>query len=273
LTQPKHIIEVLDFAMLSVNEVVLTPCDENLFKEPTGNDGILLDGGDATNFRKMLMKIGYITKSRPDVKLPFSILTSKMQQPRRGEWFKMVRILKYLNGTKELGLVIQPDSLRIYCSADASFATHADARSHTGVAVRVGSANAPFHIESKKQSLVAGSTAESEMIAMHSGAIEVVWSRNLLEELGFTSEEPAVIEQDNQSCITLSYKGPGRSATSRAINIKYFWVHQFLMDGTIALQYVRSEDMIADGLTKPMPRERFLLWRDVILNTDAWIID
>jgi hypothetical protein len=92
---------------------------------------------------------------------------------------------------------------------------------------------------------------------------------DLLEELGFRPQ-PAIVFQDNQSCITLSYAGPGTTARSRAINIKYFWVKQFIDDGRIVIQYRPSEDMLADGLTKPLPLAQFERFRAAILNLGAW---
>lgn len=183
--------------------------------------------------------------------------------------FLLKRIVKYLQMTRDLGLVFKPNSTRIYCSADASFATNIDARSQTGAIVQMGSNNAPLHVGSKKQKLVAASSTEAEMIALTHAAQEVYWVMEIMEEIGITMQ-PAIIHQDNQSCMTLSYVGPGKTAKSRAINIKYFWVKQFLDQGRMILEYTPSSEMLADGLTKPLQPAQFIPWRTEILNLKAW---
>jgi hypothetical protein len=135
--------------------------------------------------------------------------------------------------------------------------------------VKMGRTNAPVHVSSKKQKLVAKSSTEAEMIALNQAAEEIIWMLDLLEELGF-SNEPAVIEQDNMSCITLSYLGSGKTPRSKAISIRFFWVKQFLDDGRMILEYRPSEEILADGLTKPLPVERFIEFRDTLLNLEAW---
>jgi hypothetical protein len=269
ITQPKHLKELMEMMEINEKEVASTPCTDRLFKEIKGSDAKALSEEDKTKFRSILMKVGFITRTRPDVKLPFTVLTSRMQNPRKGDWFLLRRVVRYLNETRTLGIVIRPDSAKIFCSADASFAVYPDAKSHSGVIVQLGESNAPMHVSSKKQKLVAASSTEAEMIALNQATQEVIWVQDLMSELGFTME-PSVVYQDNQSCMTLSYLGPGKTARSRAISIKYFWVKQFLDEGRLVLQYRRSEDMLADGLTKPLPLAKFHEFRDQILNMSAW---
>ena len=86
----------------------------------------------------------------------------------------------------------------------------------------MGIKNAPIHVTSKKQPIVANSSTESELIALHMALEEVTWTRNLIEELGYPQKEAIEVEQDNQSTAILANRGPGRMGRSKAINIKYF---------------------------------------------------
>ena len=130
----------------------------------------------------------------------------------------------------------------------------------------MGIKNAPIHVTSKKQPIVANSSTESELIALHMALEEVTWTRNLIEELGYPQKEAIEVEQDNQSTVILANRGPGRMGRSKAINIKYFWVSEQIENGLIKLKYVPSEEILADGLTKNQPKEKFLVWRNKMLN-------
>jgi hypothetical protein len=261
LNQPGYVQEIIQSFNLSPEMTSELPYTQNLFtidsKSPVSRP---------KDFRSLVMKLQYLTKTRPDLKLPVAFLSTRSANPTLEDHVKLRKVACYVNGTQELGMVLNGDSMNMVCSADASFAVHGDAKSHTGVCLRFGERSAPIHVESKKQNLVTASSTEAEMVALSTGTKEVVWTRAVLAELGF-KQSRTVIEQDNKSCITLSYRGPGRSVNSRAINIKYFWVHQFIESGDIALEYVPSDKLLADGLTKPHPRGVFLKWRDDFLNT------
>ena len=77
------------------------------------------------------MKLMFLTRTRPDIKLPVVYLSTKMQNPTKGDEQNLIRIIRYLNGTKELGLYIKPNSLNVV--ADASDATCSTATTNLGV--------------------------------------------------------------------------------------------------------------------------------------------
>jgi len=116
-----------------------------------------------------------------------------------------------------------------------------------------------------KQKTVANSSTAAELIAFSSTLEEVLWFVELLNELGF-KQETVEIEQDNNSTMRLIEKGPSSVGRTKWINIKQFWVSEHLSNETVKLKYVPSLDLLADGLTKPLPRKAFMKWRARILN-------
>lgn len=125
--------------------------------------------------------------------------------------------------------------------------------------------NAPILAISKKQSLVTLSSTEAELVAANRAARDIVWIRNVLKEMGFKQKEPTKLHQDNKSCIIMANRGQG-GEFSRSVDIKYFWISEQVHKRRIALEYIPSEDLIADGLTKSMSVTKFLEWRNKILN-------
>jgi len=97
---------------------------------------------------------------------------------------------------------------------------------------------------------------------------EVLWMVEFLNELGFR-QDAVQIEQDNHSTMRLIEKGPSSGGRTKWINIKHFWVSEYLTDGKIQLKYVPSLELLADGFTKPLGRQAFFEWRARVLNTQA----
>ena len=124
----------------------------------------------------------FLTRTRPDIKLPVVFLSTRMQEPTVQDMQNLFRIIYYLNGTKELGLNVKPNSLNLYCSSDASFASHKDLKGHTGVTISLGNNNVPFHSSSKKQRLVSKSSIEADIIALDAATEEVICSRRIMED-------------------------------------------------------------------------------------------
>lgn len=91
---------------------------------------------------------------------------------------------------------------------------------------------------------------------MHDNLDVVLWTNNLLKELGYNIE-PATIYQDNKSTIMLANKGEGNFKRTKHINVRLFYVKQLIEEGEVKIEYLPTDDMIADLLTKPLVGERF----------------
>ena len=121
-------------------------------------------------------------------------------------------------------------------------------------------AGAAINWLSKKQATVALSTAEAEYIALSATAQEVTWLRRLLGDLGATPAAPTEVMEDNQGAIALG-KNPVNHARTKHIDIRYHYVREAVEDGLISLTYCPTKEMVADLLTKPLPRGQFEILR------------
>ena len=110
---------------------------------------------------------------------------------------------------------------------------------------------------SKKQTSVALSTAEAEYVASASATQEALWMRQLSAELnGKLPTEAIVIFEDNQSAIAMT-KNPQFHGRSKHIEIKYHFVRDKVAEGIVEIQYCPTTEMIADMLTKALPKDVF----------------
>jgi hypothetical protein len=114
---------------------------------------------------------------------------------------------------------------------------------------------------SKKQSCVALSTAEAEYVAACAASREAVWLQKLLTGLFDIAMEATCILCDNQSCIKLS-ENPVFHDRSKHIEIRYHYIRDMVQKGAVRLQYVATDEQVADVLTKPLSRMKFEYFRD-----------
>ena len=137
---------------------------------------------------------------------------------------------------------------------DASFDTDKDdSKSQTGyVYILNGGA---MSWRSSKQSVIAGSTVESEYMAAAEASSEGVWIRNFITELGVVPSalDPLEILCDNTGAIALA-KEPRYHPKTKHINRKFHIIRDYITDGDLKISKVHTDLNVADPLTKPLPR-------------------
>lgn len=105
--------------------------------------------------------------------------------------------------------------------------------------------------KSRQQNLVSLSSMESEYIALCESTQEVIWLRKLLVDLGVQQEGSTRMFEDNQSCIAF-VQADRVNGRSKHIDTKQKFVKDLCEKGIIQLEYLCTENMIADILTKPL---------------------
>jgi len=104
----------------------------------------------------------------------------------------------------------------------------ASGKSHTGCAIVIGDAG-PVLSVSTKQKIVTKSSTEGELVGLSDTASQAIHLRNLIIAQGY-DVGPAIIYQDNMSCMALMKRGGPTSQRSRHINIRHFWLKERVSD-------------------------------------------
>ena len=139
--------------------------------------------------------------------------------------------------------------------ADADWAGDVMTRKSTsGYVFQIGTSTISW--KSKLQSIVALSSTEAEYVSLSSATHEAVWLRVLLDGMGFKQDNATTIFEDNQGAIALA-KNPTHHSRTKHIDIKYHYVREAVSTKEINLEYCPTQDMIADSLTKGLPRPQF----------------
>jgi transposase InsO family protein len=255
LRQTSYIDQVLKRYGMENCKPVSTPIDPNV-RLGKADDEYVPSKEDVTAFQSMLGSIMYVMcQSRPDIAFGVSKVSQYAARPDNSHWTALKRILRYLSGTKEYGIVYGGQAFVLTGWTDSDWAGDLDdSRSTAGYVFLL--AGGAISWASRKQPSVALSTTEAEYMAQKNAATEGIWLRGLLEELTLRDNAPTTIWADNQGAIKLA-KNPEFHRRTKHIGIQYHFTRECVENGEIKLVYVPSEEMIADGLTKGLPKARF----------------
>ena len=169
----------------------------------------------------------------------------------------MKRILRYLNGTQQFGLLYKANtsSDEIAGFFDSDWAGDVgDRKSTSGYAFLLGGAAISW--KSTKQTTVALSIAEAEYIALFSASQEAIWLQQLISNLSKKALHKMIIYEDNQSTICLA-KNQAVHGRTKHIDIKYHFIRDLVEAGKIELVYCTTKNMAADIFTKELSIRQF----------------
>jgi hypothetical protein len=267
ITMPDKLSEVTT----GIEKTASTPAGNNLFA--INENSKELATSEREKFHTMVAKLLYISKRiRPDILLAVTFLTTRVQCPREDDLEKLTRVLRYLKKTKHRGITLKiGETVFVQSYIDASYGPHADGKSQTGAIIGIGDALAII-AKSTKQKVVTKSSTEAELIAVTDVISEVLDLKGFVEELGYVmngTERPAIVYQDNQSTMKLMESGPPSSSKSKHVRIRTFWLREKIEEGGLKVTFCPTDQMIADGLTKPLQGAQFELFADRILGGKA----
>ena len=111
--------------------------------------------------------------------------------------------------------------------------------------------------KSKKQTIIANSTMETELIALTSASEEVNWLRDLLYKIPLWEKPipPILIHCDNTVVIS-RVKNRYYNGKSRPVRRKHNTMRSYWSSGIISEDYVKSNDNLANPFTKALAKDR-----------------
>ena len=206
-------------------------------------------------YRGMIGSLLYLTASRPDIMFSVCLCARFQSCPKESHLKALKRIFKYLHGTRSLGLWYPREtSFDLMSYSDANF---------TGSQVYKKSTSGTCHFLchalvswfSRKQNSVSLSTAEAEYITVGSCCAQALWMQQTLRDYGVSLSKTPIL-CDNTSAISLS-KNPIQHFRTKYIEIRYHFIRDHVQKGDICLDFVSTENQLADIFTKPLGGERF----------------
>ncbi|RVW56411.1 Retrovirus-related Pol polyprotein from transposon RE1 [Vitis vinifera] len=255
LSQRKYALDILEETGMLDCKPVDTPMDPNV-KLVLGQGEPL---GDPGRYRRLVGKLNYLTITRPDISFPVSVVSQFLQSPCDSHWDAVIRILRYIKSTPGQGVLYENRGhTQVVGYTDADWAgSPTDRRSTSGYCVFIGGNLISW--KSKKQDVVARSSAEAEYRAMALATCELIWLRHLLQELRFGKDEQMKLICDNQAALHIA-SNPVFHERTKHIEVDCHFIREKIASGCVATSFVNSNDQLADIFTKSLrgPRIKYI---------------
>ena len=240
--QAKYANEIVKRFKVEYSRPASTPCDPSIYKiDPEGP-------ATKNDFRSLIGSLLFLScGTRPDICFATAYLSRFLDRCTEEHWEAGIRVLKYIKGCPNLGIKFKSNSKEgtmVY--SDADFASDSDRKSTSGTLIT--RQEAPIIWRTSKQSTVATSSAESELIAAAETLKLSMWLTNFLKELKI--EELHCMFIDNLACISLIKKQAAYKRVKH-IEISCYMIRDRYQKGLIKIQHCPSKELKSDFLTKP----------------------
>ena len=254
LSQQHYVEKILKKFGYFEQKPVTTPYDVNSHLVKNSDDPVA-----QSEYAQIIGSLMHLMNfSRPDIAYAVCRLSRYTHNPAREHWDALVRLMKYLKGTINYGLLYSGFPAVLEGYSDANWISDSDeTKSTSGFVFTLGGGAVTW--KSSKQTIIARSTMESEFVALEMAGSEAEWIRNFLSDIPLgTRPRPSVsMHCDCQSAIAIA-KNKAFNGKSRHIRLRHNIVKQLLKDGIISIDYVKSERNLADPMTKPLGRKQII---------------
>jgi hypothetical protein len=284
LSQPHLIQQILtDLGMNGSTKPQSTPAAQSikLNRDLTGQPAT-----DDWHYRSVVGKLNFLEKStRADISYAVHQCARFSADPKESHATALKRIGRYLAGTKDKGLILNPKDHSFECFVDADFVGNWDrvnadvdpstAKSRTGYVITYG--GCPMVWASKLQREVALSTTEAEYNALSESLREVIQLMQLLEETKqtlkwATTKKPPLVHckvfEDNSGALEMG-RLPKMRPRTKHICVRMHHFREHVRQGRISLHKIPSRLQLADIATKPQPVALFQEQRESLLQWQA----
>lgn len=259
LDQSTYIRDMLKKFNMADCKPVSTPSDAN---QKLTMDMCASSEGDREKLRNIpyqeaVGSLLYLVQgTRPDITFAVNDVSRFNANFGNSHWAAVKRIFRYLQGTVDYKLVYMKKGNGRLCGfTDADWASDVDKRrSCTGFIFKL--CDGAISWGSKRQPTVALSSTEAEYMALSSAVQEAMWLKQFGQDFDAEIKQQSVeLQCDNQSAIKLA-ESDGYRARSKHIDVRHHYIREKIKDSTISIGHVSTDFMVADNLTKAVPRSK-----------------
>ena len=293
LSQPGLTEKVISEAKLESANSAVTPVSTT----PIGSDKDGAPFQEEWDYATVIGMLMYLAQnSRPDISYAVHSCARFTHCPKQSHATAVKRIIRYLIGTKDKGLILSPSqTLEVDCYVDADFAglwSVEDPNDSICVKSRSGHLimfmGCPLLWKSKLQTQIALSTMEAEYIALSLAMRDLIAIRGVIKEIGtnvfpsvkdsafgniptsttsraFGEVPQSIVYEDNQSCLKFATM-PKMSPRTKHIAIPYHFFRTQVKNLEIAVKAISTDNQLADQFTKGLPQDKFLRDRKLLMG-------
>jgi Reverse transcriptase (RNA-dependent DNA polymerase) len=248
-----------------------TPAGANeTINRPDKNDE-LLEKAKQDKYRSGVGIILWLMKhSRPDISNAIREASKVMDGATKQHWKYLLRVIKYVIETKQkkLRYTLKKEKMKkivIQGFCDSDYAGDRETRkSVAGYVIYILGCMVAW--KSKSQKSVALSSSEAEYISISEITKDILFVKQILEFLKQEIEYPINIKVDNIGAIYMAENNMSNNQTKH-VNTRYHFVRELIEDGTIKVEFVRSENNDSDIFTKNVGKELYLKHSNKFMST------
>ncbi|RZB51814.1 Retrovirus-related Pol polyprotein from transposon TNT 1-94 [Glycine soja] len=215
------------------------------------------EGIRQTEYASIIGSLRYATDcTRPDIAYAVGLSCRFTSRPSMEHWHAIERVMRYLKRTINLGLHYKrfPAVLEGYSDADWNTLSN-DSKATNGYIFSI--AGGAISWKSKKHTILAQSTVESEMIALATASEEASWLKSLLAEIPLWERPiPAALIHCDSTAAIAKIENCYYNGKKRQIRRKHNTVRELLSTGAVRVDHVHTDDNLVDPLTKGLAREK-----------------
>jgi hypothetical protein len=211
-------------------------CDQKVYQEAVGG----------------LLYLAMLT--RPDIAFEVGQFSQFCQDPSVANWNGVLRVLRYVRGTINYGIVYGNGNLKLYGYCDSDYAAAEDRKCVFGDGFILN--NGIVAWQSQKQTTNVAATMEAEYIASCEAGKLAIFLHDVLYALHPGDYLPITLRCDNLGTIQFAHN-PAFHKRSKHIDNRYHYLRQLIEDDLISLEHVPTKAQAADLFTKPLRYQAF----------------
>ncbi|RVX07808.1 Retrovirus-related Pol polyprotein from transposon RE1 [Vitis vinifera] len=232
VNQRKYVLDLLDETGMLGCKAAETPIEPNVKLQPTKAKNVK----DRDRYQRLVGRLIYLSHRHPDIAFSMSMVSQFMHASGPEHFEAIYRILRYLKGTPDWAeSIVDRRSTSRYCSfVSGNLVTW----------------------RSKKQNVVARSSAEAEFRAVAHGICEIMWIRRLLEELKMIGSSPMKLYCDNKAAISVAHN-PVLYDRTKHVEVDKHFIKEKIDNGLVCMTYIPTEEQVVDVFTKGLHKRQF----------------
>ena len=241
-----------------------TPASEFLFKMHE-DVKVLLEKQVAIFHTFVAKNLFALKHAQPDISVAVAFLCTRVKNPDKDDWKKLIQLVHYLRGMAELPLILCADSATVVkWWVDGSHAVHPNMHGHSGGCISLGMGMLIMGLS--KQKLNTHSSTEMELVMADDFMPQILWTNLFLEVQDYKTLD-TILYQDNQSAILLEKNGTQSSSKwTKHLNCHYYFITDRISAGDLSIEYCPTGEMVSDFFMKPLQGELFLKFHHLIMN-------
>ena len=210
-------------------------------------------------YRELIGAGSWLAKgTRPDILFAISFLSRFQTCFTEAHWKQAKQVFAYLRGTLGWGILYSKNGEGPFKTKSGEIVGFADAnwgendisrRSTTGIAF--GTAGGAIAYSSRRQKNIALSSTEAEIYALTDAAKEATFLKGIMDEIhGW--DKPIRVWEDNISAIDIAMTAEYNKGCTKHLDVRQLYIKEANAEGIVDLDWISSEDNVADILTKPL---------------------